>query len=65
MDNLENLANLVSKILLYDDVENQVSGTGFHVEVPEVNIPEFTGAYSKDEILSVMDDPENAVAKQN
>ena len=48
MDNLENLANLVSKILLYDDVENQVSGTGFHVEVPEVNIPEFTGAYSKD-----------------
>ena len=35
------------------------------VEVPEVNIPVFIGADGKDEIVPVMDDPENAVAKQD
>ena len=50
---------------LHEDMENQASGTGFMLEVPEVNIPEFIVADGKDEIVPVMDDPENAVAKQD
>ena len=50
---------------LHEDMENQASGTGFMLEVPEVNIPEFIVADAKDEIVPVMDDPENAVAKQD
>ena len=50
---------------LHKDVENQASGTGFMLEVPEVNIPEFIGADGKDEIVPVMDDPEYPVAKQD
>ena len=46
-------------------MENQASGTGFMLEVPEVNIPEFLGADGKYEIVQVIDDPENAVAKQD
>ena len=65
MDNLEDLAHLVSRMSLHEDMENQASGTGFMLEVPEVNIPEFIGADGKDEIVPVMDDPENAVAKQD
>ena len=65
MDNLENLTHLVSRMSLYEDMENQASETGFMLEVPEVNIPEFIGADGKDEIVPVMDDPENAVAKQD
>ena len=41
---------------LHEDMENQASGTGFMLEVPEVNIPEFIGADGKDEIVPVMDD---------
>ena len=35
---------------LQEDMENQASGTGFILEVPEVNIPQFTGVDGKDEI---------------
>ena len=35
---------------LQEDMENQASGTGFILEVPEVNIPQFIGADGKDEI---------------
>ena len=48
---------------LHEDMENQASGTGFMLEVPGLNIPEFAGADGKDKIVSVKDDPENAVAK--
>ena len=60
---MENLAHLVSRMSLHEDMENQASGTGFMFEVPEVNIPEFIGANGKDEIVPVTDDLENAVAK--
>ena len=49
---------------LYEDMENQASGTGFMLEVPQVNIPEFIGADGKDEIVPVMGDTENAGEKQ-
>ena len=62
---MENLAHLGRRMSLHEDLENQASGTGFMLEVPEVNIPEFIGADGKDEIVPVMDDPENAVAKQD
>ena len=65
MDNLENLAHLVSRMSLHEDMENQASETGFMLEVPEVNIPEFIGIAGKDEIVPVMDDLENAVTKQD
>ena len=65
MENLDKFALLVSRISLHEDMENQASGTGFMLEVPEVNISEFIGADGKDEIVPVMDDPENAVAKQD
>ena len=51
MDNLENLAHLVCRMSLHKDVENQASGTGFMLEVPEVNIPEFIGADGKDDTV--------------
>ena len=35
---------------LQEDMENQASGTGFILEVPEVNILQFIGADGKDEI---------------
>ena len=41
-------------------MENQASGTGFMLEVPEVNISEFIGADGKNEIVPVLDEPENA-----
>ena len=50
---------------LHEDMENQGSGTGFMLEVPEVNIPEFIGADGKDEIVPVMYEPENTVTKQD
>ena len=50
---------------LHKDIENQASGTGFMLEVLEVNIPEFIGADGKDEIVPVMDHPQYAVAKQD
>ena len=62
---MENLAHLVSRISLHENMENQASGTGFMLEVSEVNIPEFIGVDGKDEIVLVMDDPDNAVAKQD
>ena len=62
---MENLAHLVSRISLHENMENQASGTGFMLEVSEMNIPEFIGVDGKDEIVPVMDDPENAVAKQD
>ena len=65
MDNLENLAHFVSRMSLYEDMENQASGTGFMLEVPQVNIPEFIGADGKDEIVPVMGDTENAGVKQD
>ena len=55
MNNLENLTHLVSRMSLHEYMENQASGTGFMLEVPEVNIPEFIGADGKDEIVPVMD----------
>ena len=45
-------------------MENQASGTGFMLQVPEVTIPEFIGD-GKDEIIPVIDNPVNAVAKQD
>ena len=65
MDNLENLAHLVSRMSLHEDIRNQASGTGFMLEVSEVNIPEFIGVDDKNEIVPVLDNPENAVAKQD
>ena len=65
MDNLENLAHLVGRMSLHEDMESQTSGIGFMLEVPAVNIPEFIGADGKDETVPVMNDPENAVAKQD
>ena len=35
------------------------------LEVPEVIIPEFIGAVGKDEIVPVINNPENAVAKED
>ena len=64
MDNLENLAQLVSTMSLDEVMENQASGTGFMLQVPEVTIPEFIGD-GKDEIIPVIDNPVNAVAKQD
>ena len=65
MDNLENLAHLVSRMSLHEDMEIQASGTGFMLEVWEVKIPEFIGPDGKDEIVPVLDGPENTVAKQD
>ena len=45
-------------------MENQASGTGFMLQVPEVKIPEFIGD-GKYEIIPVIDNPVNAVAKQD
>ena len=53
MENLDNFALLVSRISLHEDMENQASGTGFMLEVPEVNISEFIGADGKDEIVQL------------
>ena len=60
MDSLENLAQLVSRMSLDEDTENQASGTGFMLEVPEKKIPQFIGD-GKDEIIPVIDNPVNAV----
>ena len=35
------------------------------LEVPEVIIPEFIGVVGKDEIVPVINNPENAVAKED
>ena len=37
---------------LHEEMENQALRTSFMLEVPEANIPEFTGADGKDEIVS-------------
>ena len=65
MDNLENLAHLVSRMSQHEEMENEASWTGFMLEVPEVIIPEFIGAVGKDEIVPVINNPENAVAKED
>ena len=57
---MENLAQLVSRMSLDEDMENQASGAGFMLEVPEVKIPQFIGD-GKDEIIPVIDNPVNAV----
>ena len=48
---MENLAHLGRRMSLHEDLENQASGTGFMLEVPEVNIPEFIGADGKDDTV--------------